>query len=162
MVLRFSRRRKAFQTLSYCIWCQNSRFDWEKRTAPKQSLRFFTDFTECCWWKTICQISHLRVCCSLHSSAWTFTLKRSKEQRPFDLAPSGFLDLRKPENYILLSKCKAVDQTPVKLIDFGNLVSEIIGDQCQLQHDWIVLSPVHAGKNGGIGWFGSRKQDQTH
>eukprot|EP00434_Breviolum_minutum_P038419 symbB.v1.2.034079.t1/scaffold4334.1/size41036/2 len=25
----------------------------------------------------------------------------------------------KPENYILLSNCKAVDQTPVKLIDFG-------------------------------------------
>lgn len=30
-------------------------------------------------------------------------------------------DLRKPENYILLSNCKAVDQTPVKLIDFGAL-----------------------------------------
>ena len=54
---------------------------------------------------------------------------RRNAQRPFDLALSCCLELRKPENYILLSKCKAVDQTPVKLIDFGNLVGEIMGDQ---------------------------------
>jgi len=117
--------------------------------AQKQGLRFFTYFIVCCWWKTICQILHFRVCCSLHSSAWTCTLK-VKEGAKTVWSCSIFLDLRKPENYILLSKCKAVDQTPVKLIDFGNLAWEIMEDQL-FQFQQIVPSPAHTGKTDNLG-----------